>query len=131
MPCARCGMLEGNPIHHGAPGAAGSPGHHYARPDAMPPQFDNPPETALRGLAVKAREACGCMQCEGGYEIGARTIAAGVPDVSRPAAPPTSCLASVILEELIRYGREKGAAAARAKRGEKPPATPMPGRGAS
>lgn len=39
-----------------------------------------------------ARETCGCVQCQGGYDIGTRTIAA--PAMQRP----TSCLAPTLLQ---------------------------------
>ena len=43
-------------------------------------------------LVKLAREMCGCVQCVGGFAIGARTLAA--PSEQRP----TSCLAPQLLD---------------------------------
>ncbi len=63
------------------------------------PQFVQSRGDALSGLAKQAREACGCHQCDGHGEI-SRNIDA-LHD------RPMSCLAAVILAELIRAGLEK------------------------
>lgn len=53
----------------------------------------------LRDVGRVARAACGCYQCQGGYPIGESTIAVKPgPDEVRP----TSCLAAVMLAELLR-----------------------------
>lgn len=52
----------------------------------------------------QARQLCGCSQCQGGYEIGARTLALQ-PGVSGPSCP-SSCVAAVVLAEMftrLRY----------------------------
>ena len=49
----------------------------------------------LSEVVAQSREACGCVQCLGGYEIGARTVQ--VPDIQRPA----SCVARVVLAGLM------------------------------
>jgi len=53
-----------------------------------------------------ARFLCGCVDCHGGYPIGARTLAwPGSPPASAgslPVAPPRSCLAPAVLAELFR-----------------------------
>lgn len=50
-----------------------------------------------------AREACGCMQCQGGYDLGGRTLAA-----SMHATKPSSCLAMVVLDYLLDPPLEEG-----------------------
>lgn len=42
-------------------------------------------------MIADARQACGCHGCQGGFDIGARTVAA--PD----RAAPSSCVANTIL----------------------------------
>ena len=49
----------------------------------------------LKDRIAKARELCGCWQCQGGYGIGAATIG-----MSGDASRPTSCVAAVVLTEL-------------------------------
>jgi hypothetical protein len=54
----------------------------------------------ITGHVTRARKLCGCMQCQGGYDIGARTIAA-MPANMRPS----SCMATTILGVLL-WNRE-------------------------
>lgn len=59
--------------------------------------------SAASDKVTKARELCGCIQCHGGYGIGARTIAAGVGGSNFEAlvTAPSSCVASVLLQALL------------------------------
>ena len=61
---------------------------------------------AMGELVAEARELCGCTQCQGGYEIGAKTIAAPSPsDASAfgrfDQERPYSCLAALVLQALV------------------------------
>jgi hypothetical protein len=56
----------------------------------------------LIAMGEAAREACGCCYCQGGYEIGARTIATSYPFGMAPVEygpprRPSSCLAPTFL----------------------------------
>ena len=50
-------------------------------------------------IIKQARQLCGCTQCHGGYDVGARTIASQV----NPVQPrPSSCVAAVVLSDLLK-----------------------------
>lgn len=51
----------------------------------------------IKEAVSEARELCGCTQCQGGYEIGARTLG-----LHRGPQRPSSCVAAVILERMLR-----------------------------
>ena len=53
----------------------------------------------VRKAVKAARELCGCSQCQGGYEIGAQTLA--MPLAERR---PHSCLAGSILDHIFDVG---------------------------
>ena len=59
-----------------------------------------PREERVATCVTEARRLCGCTQCHGGYEIGARTIAAANPGTG--PTTPTSCLAKILLKDLLR-----------------------------
>lgn len=53
-----------------------------------------------------ARELCGCWSCWGGHEIGPRTL--GMAIGAQRSERPSSCLAAVILADLLAETRETG-----------------------
>ncbi len=52
----------------------------------------------------RARELCGCTQCQGGYDIGPRTLAAPARVALAPSheARPHSCVAAIVLRSLLK-----------------------------
>lgn len=65
----------------------------------------------MEALTVEARRICQCLGCWGGYAIGARTIAIGMTDATTPPQEferPSSCLAGVLLEAMLRLGATEG-----------------------
>jgi len=66
----------------------------------------------MEALTSEARRICQCFGCRGGYAVGARTIAARAPgDMSPPPRPrerPTTCLAGVLLEAMLRVETPDG-----------------------
>ena len=54
-------------------------------------------------MIEEARKLCGCMSCQGGYKIGVRTLALYLQ--SEQAGRPGSCVAAVVLADMLRQAR--------------------------
>lgn len=52
-------------------------------------------------MIEEARKLCGCLACQGGYDIGSRTLVARM-EMTRP----NSCVAAVVLADMLRIARE-------------------------
>lgn len=65
-------------------------------------------EAPLQAVVDRAREACRCLCCQGGYPIGGHTLSMGlVGEGGGGDLRPSSCVAHVVLEYLLaeRRGR--------------------------